>query len=267
MANAVLSQLQRRTGAGRFVWSSAEKHDFAVASDFAVPAFELFGRDLDCSRQRARIAQHIKWMSKVNDNDLLAGFEFVFQFIGSDAIALDLFQKALAFPPAVEDVGDHARGKQNQKITAEALRVKVSAIEPLAKDKADTGKSARPQQSAQKIKKQKPVKINPHHARQRWRRRVEARHELADKQRSRSELRERGFSTAHARVRLKCNAAEQIEDHPAAPLAEGIPERVGTQGSKCRNESGEREVHPALGRQRTGGQQQRRSRNGQAALL
>ena len=206
MADAMLSKLQRRTGAGRFVWSSAEQHDFAVASDLAVPAFELFRRDLDCSGQSARIAQHIKWMAQVNDDNRLAGFEFVFQFIGSDAVALDLFQKALAFPPAVEDVGDHTRGKQKQKVTAEALRVKISAIELLTKDKADPGKSARPQQGAQKIKEQKPMKIDPYHSRQSWRRCVEAGHEFANEQRPRSELRKRGFSAAHARVRLESNA-------------------------------------------------------------
>src|SRR5271157_6493292 len=86
MANAVLSQLQRRTGAGRFVWSSTEKHDFAVASDLAVPAFEFFGRDLDCSGEGAGVAQYIERMTKVNDDDWLAGFEFVLQFIGSDTV-------------------------------------------------------------------------------------------------------------------------------------------------------------------------------------
>jgi len=50
MANAVLSELQRRTGAGRFVGSSTEKHDLAIASDLAVAAFEFFGRDLQGPR-------------------------------------------------------------------------------------------------------------------------------------------------------------------------------------------------------------------------
>lgn len=43
MANAVFSQLQRHTGAGRFVGSSAEQHNLAVASDLAVAAFQVFG--------------------------------------------------------------------------------------------------------------------------------------------------------------------------------------------------------------------------------
>ena len=56
MADAVLSELQRRPGAGRFVWSSAEQHDFAVAGDLAVPAFQFFRRNLQRSWQSARVA-------------------------------------------------------------------------------------------------------------------------------------------------------------------------------------------------------------------
>ncbi len=46
IANAVPAKLQRRTGAGGFVWSSTEQHDLAIAGDLAVPCLEFFRRDL-----------------------------------------------------------------------------------------------------------------------------------------------------------------------------------------------------------------------------
>ena len=46
MANAVLPKLQRHTGAGRFVRSSAKKHDLAITSDLSVTVFQFLGRDL-----------------------------------------------------------------------------------------------------------------------------------------------------------------------------------------------------------------------------
>src|SRR5271167_1865772 len=144
MANAMLSKLQRRTGAGRFVRSSAEQHDFAIASDLAVPTFEFFWRDLDCSGEGARVAQYIERMTQVNDDDLLARFEFVLQLIGSDAVALDLSKEELALAPAIQDVGDDAGGKQNQTISTEALYVIIGAIELLAEDEASPGEGACP---------------------------------------------------------------------------------------------------------------------------
>ena len=67
MANAVLSELQRHPGAGRFVRSSTEQNDLAVAGDFAVAAFEILGRNLQRSGQGSRIAQHVERMAQVND--------------------------------------------------------------------------------------------------------------------------------------------------------------------------------------------------------
>lgn len=77
VSDTVLAELQRHTGAGSFVGSSAEQHDFAVPSDFTVPAFQLFGRDLQRSGQRPRIGEHIERMTQVNDNNALTGLQLV----------------------------------------------------------------------------------------------------------------------------------------------------------------------------------------------
>jgi hypothetical protein len=45
-ADAVLAKLQRHPGAGRFVRSSTEKNDVAVARNLAVPRFQVLWRDL-----------------------------------------------------------------------------------------------------------------------------------------------------------------------------------------------------------------------------
>jgi hypothetical protein len=45
-ADAVLAELQRHPGAGRFVWSSTEQHDLAVTRDLTIPGLQIFGRNL-----------------------------------------------------------------------------------------------------------------------------------------------------------------------------------------------------------------------------
>jgi hypothetical protein len=42
-------QLQRRTGAGGFVWSSAVEDDFAITGDFLVTDLDFFQGHPDCS--------------------------------------------------------------------------------------------------------------------------------------------------------------------------------------------------------------------------
>src|SRR5208283_5656567 len=167
MANTVLSELQRHTGAGGFVGSSAEQHDLTIASDLPVAAFQVLGRDLQRSRQRLGIAQHVERMTQVDNNDLLARFKLVFEFVGRDAVALDLPQKALAFAPPVKDVGDNDGHEQYQDPSAEALDVKIGAVELLAEDKPEPGVRARPQQGSQKVEEQEPWKIDADHPRQR----------------------------------------------------------------------------------------------------
>src|SRR5208283_290574 len=267
VTNAVLSQLQRHTGAGRFVWSSAEEHDLTVAGDFAVPALEFLRRDLQRSGQSSRIAQHVQRMTQVNNDDLLARFQLMLQFIRSNAVALDLTQETLPLAPPVQDIGNNAGDVQHQDPAAEALSVKVGAIHLLAEDEAEPGKSARPKQCPEKIKEKEPREIDAHHARQSRCRRVQAGYELANEQRARPELGKRSFGAANARVRLESDAAEQIEHHSTAALSEEVPERVGNQRSKRWNERGQREMHPALCCERSSGQQQRRGWNGQTALL
>ena len=72
MTDTVLSQLQRHPGAGRFVGSSAEQHDLAVARDFGIARFQIFRRDLQRPGQGSRIAEHVERMTKINDDHGLA---------------------------------------------------------------------------------------------------------------------------------------------------------------------------------------------------
>src|SRR5271165_1432469 len=146
-------------------------------------------------------------MAQVDYDNWLAGLKFVLQFVRCNAVTFDLPQKTLPVPPAVENVGNDPGGKQEQQVAAEALHIEIGAIELLAEDKPEPRERACPQQSPQKIEEQEPWKIDAHHARQGWCRRVEAGYELTNKQRARSEFRERGFGAADTGVRLKGDAA------------------------------------------------------------
>ncbi len=49
--DSVISQKQRRTGAGRFVWSGAEQDDFLIARDFGMTCRQFFGRNSERARK------------------------------------------------------------------------------------------------------------------------------------------------------------------------------------------------------------------------
>ena len=91
IAYAVPAKLQRRTGAGGFVGSSAEQHDLAISSDFAVPSFQLLRRNAQCSRKGVRVGQQVEWVTKVDDRELLPRGQFVLQFLWRDANSGYLF--------------------------------------------------------------------------------------------------------------------------------------------------------------------------------
>ena len=102
-ANAMLSQLQRHPGAGRFVGSGTEQDNLAIAGDFAVPAFQFLGRNLQGAGQGPRVGQNIQRMPQVHDDHGLARFHLVFEFIGRNAVALDLVDEALTLTPAIDN--------------------------------------------------------------------------------------------------------------------------------------------------------------------
>jgi len=68
-------QLQRRTGAGGFVGSSAIENDFAVTRDLAIPLEQFLRGHTDRSGKGARVGEGIESMAEVNDEDRLTAVQ------------------------------------------------------------------------------------------------------------------------------------------------------------------------------------------------
>ena len=124
LAYAVPSELQRHTGAGGFVRSSAEEDDLAVARNFAVDGLSrLFGRNAQRVGQGVRIGQQIEGVTQVDDHYRLTQVELDLQFLRGDAIALHLIQEAHALIVAVADVGDESADEEQQRPRSQTLQV------------------------------------------------------------------------------------------------------------------------------------------------
>lgn len=70
-----LLKLQRHTGAGGFVGSSAVEDNFLVEGQSACAFGYLFRQHADGAGQHARVADGIERMAQINDHNLLARIE------------------------------------------------------------------------------------------------------------------------------------------------------------------------------------------------
>src|SRR5271157_5437936 len=110
-------------------------------------------------------------MPQVNDYHRLARFQLELQFLGRDAVALDLLQETLPLAPPVQDVGDDGGEEQHQDPSAKALRVNRRTIELPAEEKAKPDKSACPQQGSEEIEEHEVRKGHAQQPRHGWGRR------------------------------------------------------------------------------------------------
>jgi hypothetical protein len=73
--DAVASQEQRRTGAGGFVWSTAEENDITIPRNLPVTYSEILDRDFQRAWKRNGIGN--RTTSNIDDQHILAGSKFV----------------------------------------------------------------------------------------------------------------------------------------------------------------------------------------------
>lgn len=80
-----LLKLQRHTGAGGFVGSSAVEDNFLVERQSACAFSHLFRQHTNGAGQHARVADRVESVAQVNDDDPLARIEQFAQFLRCDA--------------------------------------------------------------------------------------------------------------------------------------------------------------------------------------
>ena len=115
VVDAESPKLQRRTGAGRFVWSCTKQDDFTVSRDFAVASLQLFRRNPKRARQSARVRQQIKWVAQIDDRYRLAGIQLLLEFLGSDTQARHLLNEAATLLVLVRDISADSAHHQQQR--------------------------------------------------------------------------------------------------------------------------------------------------------
>src|SRR5581483_4409796 len=113
---------------------------------FAVTLLQFLWRNLQRAGQGARIGEHVEWVTQIDDDRALAGFELVLQLVGGDAVTLDLANEALPFAPAVKHVGHDSAQEEHEQPAAEQVRIGDYEVELLAENPAQDREADRPQQ-------------------------------------------------------------------------------------------------------------------------
>ena len=129
-----LPQQQRRTGAGSFVWSTAEQDDVAIARDVDVARLQVFEGNAQGPRYGVHVA--LESAPDVHCHDLFAGFQHSSQLLRSDAVDREFSQEALALHEFPADPGSEQSHGQHHHTGTHAHRIVCHPVELAAEDVA-----------------------------------------------------------------------------------------------------------------------------------
>jgi len=134
--DALFSEEQRHTGAGGFVWSSTVENDFTIERQPISFLFEFLGVHAEGAGNRFRVGFKVHGVTQVNDDQLYAGVNFLFQFFGSDARDTQIAQKPSPREKLPGDVASKSADDQNGQRTTQPGGVLRDALDLLAEDVA-----------------------------------------------------------------------------------------------------------------------------------
>ncbi len=149
--DAVLSQLQRRTGAGGFVGSSAVENDVAVSRDLVVAEFEFLRSEAEGAGDDARIGKEVERIAEVDDGDGFAGFYLVVEFGGGNAIGGEGAEECATLAPLDDDVGSEAKREQDEEPASHAFGVSGDLFELVGEHIAEGEKGAGPDERTEGV--------------------------------------------------------------------------------------------------------------------
>jgi len=267
VADALISEEQRHTGAGGFVWSSTVENNFAVAGQPVVFLLQLLGVHAEGAGNGFGISFEIHGMAKIDDDQLFAGIDFYFQFVDGDAADAQFTQEALACDKFLGDVRRQDADEDDQEPSAKTERMFGDALDLAAEDVAQAEKSTRPDKRTTRIEEQKAPGPHVKDARERRGHGAESREKLGQEQGPRALLGENAFGATNTRIGLQRDLAEKLENLDAFETPERVPDGVrGNRGKDTNGEASEK-IQVAGAGKRTRGQQQGKRRNRQADLL
>ena len=225
--DALFSEEQRHTGAGGFVWSSTVENDFAVARQAIVFLFQFVGVHAKRAGNRFRVSFEVHGVAQVNDDQFLAGVNFLLQFFRSDARNAQVAQEFLPGIKFPADIAGKRSDNQNCERTAQSRGALCDALDLFTKDVAGAEDGPSPDQRAKTVEKQELACAHVENSRERRRHSAQSGNEFREQQRTRALLGKDAFGAANAGVRFKRNFAEKLQDANTFPAAEGVPDGVG----------------------------------------
>ena len=195
MLHAFVSEEQRHTGAGGFVWSSTVEDNFAVMGQPVAGLLKIAGVHSECAWDCFRVRLEIHRVPQVHDGEELAGIQFFLQFHRADTGNSQFTQEFLAGDELVGDIERQGRHEQYHQSAAQLLGLLRDELNLAAEDVAEAEIRSGPKDRAQCIEGQKPAEFHVEDAGERRGHGVQARQELGNKQGFRALFFEETFGT------------------------------------------------------------------------
>jgi len=143
--DAVLSEEQRHTGAGGFVWSSTVEDYLAIVRQPVALLLQLLGVHAERARDGFRIGFEVHRVAQVDNDQFFASVEFFLQLLRGDARDAQLAQKALAGDKLICDVGRQGAEDEDQEPAAERGEMLCYALYLTAEYIAQAEERTRPE--------------------------------------------------------------------------------------------------------------------------
>jgi hypothetical protein len=265
--DAAASEEERHTGARSFVWSSTVEDDFAVVRESLIVILEFLCIHAESAGNGFGIGLKIHRVTKIDDHEILAGVELVFQFFDGDASDAQVAQKASAGDEFIGEIGSEGTKNNDTEAAAERGGVFRDILNLSTEDVTHAEESGGPKRCAQGVEYQKTAGAHVEDSGERRGDGAETGKKFRNDQRVGALLRENALGAANAGVRFDRYFAEKMENFDASVAAKLVPKGIGRDGGKRDDREREKKVHLMGAGKRTCGKQERKRRNGHSCLL
>lgn len=228
---------------------------------------ELSRVDANRAGNRFRVRFKIHGVAKVNNGELFAGVEFLFQLVHGDAGDAKLADESTAGDKLVGEIGGERADKNDAEPASQGSGPFGDTLDFAAEDVAETEKSASPDKRTGGIEKQKAPVPHVKNSGERRSDGAKAGNELGDDEGASALFREDALGAANAGIRFNRDLAEELQDFDAFAAAEMIPERISRNSGEGDDEEREENIHLMRASERASGEKQGNRGERKAALF
>ena len=265
--DAVAAKQQRRTRAALFAGTRAVENHIAVAGNFSVTNLQFIHRDVQRTTDQQWFLFQFRIGTQVENNGILAGFQFSVKFIDRDSRHPQFAQQPSSLKVFVADVKRDQRDHQRQRAVAEIRERMEDLFQLMTEQDTTEDEAGDVEQGAQSIEEEKSPSANVRTAGHRWRERAEAGNEFRRDDAAHSVAREDVPRPAHAGISLQRDAANQFQHALAVMPPEIKPDRIREQGAERRSGDRAHAIHLSCPSQSPRRQEPRRCGKWNAHLL